>query len=105
MSNKVYYSKLLLINICFLYFQAKIYVKLYQDKIKPSQFLIDFIYNDIFSLYFPNYSKVKDDITFFDNPNKTFEVILLLNIIDSYKLLIYFENLTILEKLIFDISK
>ena len=56
--------------------KAKIYIQPYQNKIELGQFSIDLIKSKISSPYHESYSRAKYYITFFDDYDKTSEVVL-----------------------------
>lgn len=77
MSEGIDLSKLPLVDVCLFCSKAKMHVKPYKDKIKPGQYLLDLIYSNVFGPYIPSCFGVKYYVTFFDNYDKTLEVILL----------------------------
>lgn len=79
MSNGIELAKSLPTDTCFFCSKAKIHIESNQDKIKPSQFLLDLIHSDVSSSYLLNCLGAKYYVTFLDNYNKTSEVILLLS--------------------------
>ncbi len=77
MSNRIDLSISPPTDACFPCSKAKMHVQPHQDKIKPGQFLLDLIHSDVSGPYPPSCSGAKNYATFFDDYDKTSEVVLL----------------------------
>lgn len=55
------------------------HIESHKNKIQPGQYLLDLIYNKVFSPYLSSYFGVKYSIIFFNDYNKTSEIILFSN--------------------------
>lgn len=62
-----------------LYYKAKMHFESHLVKIESGQFLLNLIYSDVSGPYWPSCSGAKYYVTFLNNYDKTFKVILLLS--------------------------
>ncbi len=87
---------------CLFCFKNRIYFELHQHKIIEEQYPLDLIHHYIFGYYLQSCSEAKYYMTFVDNYDKMSEIVSFSVKAEYSQLLTYFENVTNMEKYVFD---